>query len=95
MLLGNAISGIAIGANHCLTQVVYSPDSIGILTYSSNSAQIELFLSFGANRWEVGRRLFIKPGLRLAMLPTISQMRHYTVLSRLIVVLLDWFLFQG
>jgi ABC-type iron transport system FetAB permease component len=25
MLLGNAISGVALGTNYCLTQVVYSP----------------------------------------------------------------------
>ena len=42
---------------------------------SSNSAQIEIWLSFGANRWEVGRNLLLKPALRLAMLPTITQMR--------------------
>ena len=56
------------------------PYSIAILTYSSNSAQIELFLSFGASRWEVGRRLLLKPGLKLAMLPTITQMRYYGLL---------------
>jgi hypothetical protein len=42
---------------------------------SSNSSQIELFLSFGASRWEVGRTLLLKPGLRTAILPTITQMR--------------------
>jgi ABC-type iron transport system FetAB permease component len=42
---------------------------------SSNSGQIELYLSFGASRWEVGRQLLLKPAVRLAMLPTITQMR--------------------
>ena len=69
MLLGNAISGVAIGTNHCLTQVVYAPDSIAILTYSSNSAQIELFLAFGANRWEVGRRLLYKTWSSISYAP--------------------------
>lgn len=34
-----------------------------------------MWLSFGASRWEVGRQLMLKPGLRQAMLPTITQMR--------------------
>lgn len=75
MLLGNAISGVAIGMNHCLTQVAYVFICHCEYNNSSNSAQIELYLAFGASRWEVGRRLFLKPGIRLAMLPTITQMR--------------------
>ena len=75
MLLGNAISGVAIGTNHCLTQVVYARRRLLQVTSRSNSAQIELYLAFGASRWEVGRQLLLKPGVRLAMLPTITQMR--------------------
>jgi hypothetical protein len=40
-----------------------------------------MWLSFGASRWEVGRQLMLKPGLRQAMLPTITQMRFFPTLQ--------------
>jgi len=36
-----------------------------------------MYLSFGASRWEIGKKLLLKPGLRLALLPTINQMRSH------------------
>ena len=90
MLLGNAISGVAIGTNHCLSQVAYIV-SLNFIDISANSAEIEMFLSFGASRWEVGRDLLLKPGLRLAMLPTITQMRFLYFWFELIEASLDWF----
>jgi ABC-type iron transport system FetAB permease component len=93
MLLGNAISGVAIGTNHCLTQVVYLHSSNKV-DDSSNSSQIEMWLAFGANRWEVGRQLLLKPGLRLAMLPTITQMRYSSLYKVLTIVSLVWYRYQ-
>ncbi|KAG9286616.1 hypothetical protein G9A89_005384 [Geosiphon pyriformis] len=61
MLLGNCMSGIAVGVSYCLSQL------------GDQKERIETFLSFGATRWEAGRPLAIE-AIRLAMLPTINSM---------------------
>ncbi|CAG8536343.1 7695_t:CDS:10 [Ambispora gerdemannii] len=61
MLLGNCMSGIAVGVSYCLSQL------------SEQKERIETFLSYGASRWEAGRPIAIE-AIRLAMLPTINNM---------------------
>lgn len=61
MLLGNAMSGMAVALSTCLSSV------------SSRKEQIETYLAFGASRWEAGQSIAIE-AVRLSMLPTINQM---------------------
>ncbi|KAG0167316.1 hypothetical protein DFQ30_006163, partial [Apophysomyces sp. BC1015] len=61
LLLGVAISGMAVALRSCLTEV------------GSHTDQIETYLSFGASRWEACRSIAIE-AVRLAMLPSINQM---------------------
>ncbi|KAG0757791.1 hypothetical protein G6F60_008046 [Rhizopus arrhizus] len=61
MLLGNAMSGMAVALSSCLSSV------------SHQKEQIETYLAFGASRWEAGRSIAIE-AVRLSMLPTINQM---------------------
>lgn len=62
MLLGNAISGMAVGIGYILSQL------------TENKDKIETKLAYGASRWEAGGEV-AKEAVRLAMLPTINQMR--------------------
>ncbi|KAI9262075.1 UPF0014 family [Sporodiniella umbellata] len=61
MLLGNAMSGMAVALGSCLTSV------------SQHQERMEAHLAFGATRWEAGKRMAIE-AIRLSMLPTINQM---------------------
>jgi uncharacterized protein (TIGR00245 family) len=61
MLLGNAMTGVALGVDSCLTQL------------HNNKDRIEAFLAYGATRWETARPIAIE-GVRLAMLPTLNGM---------------------
>ncbi|KAG0941092.1 hypothetical protein G6F57_006824 [Rhizopus arrhizus] len=61
MLLGNAMSGMAVALGSCLSSV------------SQQKEQIETYLSFGASRWEAGQSIAVE-AVRLSMLPTINQM---------------------
>lgn len=61
MLLGNAMSGMAVALSSCLSSV------------DSRKEQIETYLAFGASRWEAGQSIAIE-AVRLSMLPTINQM---------------------
>ncbi|KAG9286274.1 hypothetical protein G9A89_014260 [Geosiphon pyriformis] len=61
MLVGNCMSGIAVGVSYCISQL------------SDQREKIETFLSFGASRWEAGRPIAIE-AIRLALLPTINSM---------------------
>lgn len=61
MLLGNAMSGMAVALSSCLSSV------------GSRKEQIETYLAFGASRWEAGQSIAIE-AVRLSMLPTINQM---------------------
>ncbi|CAG8466932.1 14877_t:CDS:2 [Funneliformis mosseae] len=62
MLLGNGMSAIAVGTSYALNQ------------FSEQKEKLELYLSFGASRWEAGRPVAVE-AIRLAMLPTINSMR--------------------
>jgi uncharacterized protein (TIGR00245 family) len=68
MLLGNAMSGMAVALSTCLSSV------------SSRREQIETYLAFGASRWEAGQAIAIE-AVRLAMLPTINQMSVIGLIS--------------
>jgi uncharacterized protein (TIGR00245 family) len=61
MLLGNAMSGMAVALSSCLS------------TVTSRKEHIETYLAFGASRWEAGQSIAVE-AVRLAMLPTINQM---------------------
>jgi ABC-type iron transport system FetAB permease component len=62
MLCGSTISGIVIAANYVLKEV------------HDNKDKIETYLAFGASRLEACRPI-AKEALRLALTPTINQMR--------------------
>ncbi|KAI9246611.1 UPF0014 family [Sporodiniella umbellata] len=68
MLLGNAMSGMAIALSSCLSRV------------SHQKEQIEAYLSLGASRWEAGKAVAIE-AVRLSMLPTINQMSVIGLIS--------------
>lgn len=61
MLLGNSMSGMAVGLSTCLSSV------------GTHKEHIETYLAFGASRWEAGQSIAIE-AVRLSMLPTINQM---------------------
>ncbi len=63
MLIGNAISGISVGLGFVLDQITVNTD------------KIELYLAFGATRWEAAAPVLVE-AVRLALLPTINQMRY-------------------
>ncbi|RUP39815.1 hypothetical protein BC936DRAFT_138333, partial [Jimgerdemannia flammicorona] len=88
MLLGNCMSGMAVGISTVLTQLrillcvePISHSSISSSNFylsirrhtSDNKDKVEMSLSYGATRWEAGRPIMIE-AIRLAMLPTINQM---------------------
>ncbi|KAG9288651.1 hypothetical protein G9A89_006752 [Geosiphon pyriformis] len=68
MLLGNSMSGIAVGISCCLSQL------------SEQRDKIETYLGFGATRWEAGRPVAIE-AIRIAMLPTINDMSVIGLIS--------------
>jgi uncharacterized protein (TIGR00245 family) len=68
MLLGNSMSAIAVGTSYALNQ------------FSEQKERIEMYLSFGASRWEAGRPVAIE-AIRLAMLPTINSMSIVGLIS--------------
>ncbi|CAG8516883.1 10942_t:CDS:2 [Cetraspora pellucida] len=68
MLLGNCMSAIAVGVSYALEQ------------FSEQKEKIEMFLAFGATRWEAGRSVATE-AIRLAMLPTINSMSIIGLIS--------------
>ncbi|KAI9321892.1 UPF0014 family [Dichotomocladium elegans] len=68
MLLGNMMSGMAVGLSNCLSAV------------STRKEHIETYLAFGASRWEAGQSVAVE-AVRLAMLPTINQMSVIGLIS--------------
>ncbi|KAG0262822.1 hypothetical protein BG011_009653 [Mortierella polycephala] len=68
MLLGNTMTGIALGLDQCLSQM------------SENKEKIELYLSMGANRWEACRPVAVD-AMRRAMMPTVNQMSIIGLIS--------------
>jgi len=68
MLLGNSMSAIAVAISYALNQL------------SEQKEKIEMYLSFGASRWEAGRPVAVE-SIRLAMLPTINSMSIIGLIS--------------
>ncbi|CAG8592724.1 142_t:CDS:10 [Paraglomus occultum] len=68
MLIGNTMSGIAVGLSFTLNQL------------SEQREKIETYLSFGATRWEATRPIATE-AVRLAMLPTINMMSVIGLIS--------------
>ncbi|CAI2193313.1 14789_t:CDS:10 [Funneliformis geosporum] len=68
MLLGNGMSAIAVGTSYALNQ------------FSEQKEKLEMYLSFGASRWEAGRPVAVE-AIRLAMLPTINSMSIIGLIS--------------
>ncbi|KAJ3290695.1 hypothetical protein HDU79_003013 [Rhizoclosmatium sp. JEL0117] len=68
MLLGNALSAVALGLNSTLTQL------------ESHKDRIEMYLSFGASRWEAVHPI-ARDAIKTALLPTITQMSVMGLIS--------------
>ncbi|CAG8511577.1 1523_t:CDS:2, partial [Scutellospora calospora] len=68
MLLGNCMSAIAVAVSYVLEQ------------FSEQKEKIELYLAFGANKWEAGRPV-VAEAVRLAMLPTVNAMSIIGLIS--------------
>ncbi|KAI8923691.1 hypothetical protein BC831DRAFT_428656 [Entophlyctis helioformis] len=61
MLVGNAMSSVAVGLSSVTTQLV------------DNKDKIEMYLSFGASRWEAARPVCVE-AIKLALLPALNSM---------------------
>ncbi|KAG0234481.1 hypothetical protein BGW42_006562 [Actinomortierella wolfii] len=68
MLLGNCMTAITLGLDHCLSNI------------SDNKEKIEQYLAMGATRWEAFQPI-AREALRKAMLPTINQMSIIGLIS--------------
>ncbi|KAL2915102.1 hypothetical protein HK105_205426 [Polyrhizophydium stewartii] len=68
MTLGNSMSSIAVGLSSVMTQLVVQKDSI------------EMYLAFGASRWEAARPVCIE-AIKIAMLPAINSMSIIGLIS--------------
>ncbi|RHZ50627.1 hypothetical protein Glove_494g15 [Diversispora epigaea] len=68
MLLGNCMSTVAVGNSYALGQ------------FSEQRENIEMYLAFGASRWEAGRPVAVE-AIRLAMLPIINSMSIIGLIS--------------
>ncbi|ORX95816.1 UPF0014-domain-containing protein [Basidiobolus meristosporus CBS 931.73] len=68
MLLGNCMTGMALGISSCLNQ------------FCDNKERLEMSLGLGASRWEAGRPVAVE-AIRVAMLPTINSMSVMGLIS--------------
>ncbi|KAJ3170496.1 hypothetical protein HDU87_008729 [Geranomyces variabilis] len=68
MLLGNCMSAQAVGLNTIMGQA------------SDNKERIEMYLSFGATRWEAARPLVVE-AIRTALLPVLNSMSVMGLIS--------------
>ncbi|KAI9364404.1 hypothetical protein DFJ73DRAFT_809141 [Zopfochytrium polystomum] len=68
MLLGNSMSAVAVGLSSFLTSL------------SDNKDRVEMYLSFGASRWEAARPAAVE-AIRLALLPTLNTMSIIGLIS--------------
>ncbi|TPX59550.1 hypothetical protein PhCBS80983_g02432 [Powellomyces hirtus] len=68
MLLGNSMSGMAVGLNVVMGQA------------TENKELIELYLAYGATRWEAARPVVIQ-GVRTALLPVLNMMSVMGLIS--------------
>jgi Uncharacterised protein family (UPF0014) len=82
MLCGNAISGVTVSISYvlqqleCVVPLLFFPQLCRPhWCCSENRDKTETLLAFGASRYEACRPLAVN-GLRLALMPTINQMRY-------------------
>ncbi|KAJ3102763.1 hypothetical protein HDU97_000302 [Phlyctochytrium planicorne] len=68
MLLGNSMSGVAVGLSSTLTQI------------SEHKERIEFYLAHGASRWEAAKPIGVE-AIRLALLPTLNSMSVMGLIS--------------
>ncbi|KAJ3211380.1 kinesin-like protein Klp5 [Dinochytrium kinnereticum] len=68
MLLGNSMSGVAVGLSSTLTQI------------SEHKERIEFYLAHGASRWEAAKPIGVE-AIRLALLPTLNAMSVMGLIS--------------
>jgi len=68
MILGNAISAIGVGTNTVQKE------------FAENKDKIETYLAMGATRFEACKPVAVD-ALKLALLPTVNQLRLVHVLS--------------
>ncbi|KAJ3331427.1 hypothetical protein HDU76_003220 [Blyttiomyces sp. JEL0837] len=68
MLLGNSMSGVAVGLASTLNHV------------TENKDKIEMYLAYGASRWEAARPIGVE-AIRLALLPTLNSMSVMGLIS--------------
>ncbi|KAJ1968491.1 hypothetical protein IWQ62_001213 [Dispira parvispora] len=68
MLLGNAMTGTALGLNVCLT------------TLTEHRERVETYLALGASRWEAVRPVAVE-AMRSAMLPSLNNMSIMGLIS--------------
>ncbi|KAH6585733.1 hypothetical protein BASA50_001068 [Batrachochytrium salamandrivorans] len=61
MVLGNSMSSVAVGLSSVMTQLIDQKD------------RIEIYLSFGASRWEAARPVCVE-AIKLALLPALNSM---------------------
>jgi ABC-type iron transport system FetAB permease component len=81
MLLGNSISGIALGIRSFLTSIVERRD------------ETEILLAFGATRWEATMPL-LRQGVKIALLPSLNAMAVMGIISIPGIYFSPSFLFQ-
>lgn len=68
MLIGNAVSGVAVGVGFVLNQVI------------DNQDKIEMYLAFGASRFEAMQPILIE-AVRTAVVPSVTSMSVVGLIS--------------
>ena len=80
LMLGNAISGVAVGLGALLED------------FAANGDRIELLLCLGASRWEATRGA-VSRAVRLALTPLLNQLNVVGLVVRLVFSFLKFLLF--
>ncbi|KAI8847003.1 hypothetical protein BC829DRAFT_397307, partial [Chytridium lagenaria] len=68
MLIGNSMSGVAVGLSSTLTQI------------TEHKERIEFYLTHGASRWEAAKPIGVE-AIRIALLPTLNSMSVMGLIS--------------
>ncbi|KAF4562532.1 UPF0014 family protein [Pleurotus pulmonarius] len=68
MLCGSTISGVVVSGSYILRE------------FSDNNDKIEMYLAFGATRWEACKSMSVET-LRVSLMPTINQMSVLGIIS--------------
>lgn len=86
MLCGSTISGIVVSVTYVLKElksvnrfnVFFVKADLSMTSFSDNRDKVETYLAFGASRLEACKPIATE-ALRLALTPTINQMRYVSV----------------